>query len=111
MLAITHLVNIIRTAFYLTTVISRFASARFTYKTLKSDGQRVTYVCGPKKNIVSALFKYKKVKYPRYRPTWPRGVQEVKAPRFHDTRHMKVVRSLPLRTGRLYPQEYSGTHS
>ena len=35
----------------------------------------------------------KRVKYPRYRPTWPRGVQEVKAPRFLDTRHMKVVRS------------------
>ena len=25
-----------------------------------------------------------KVKYPRYRPTWPRRVQEVKAPRFHE---------------------------
>ena len=37
----------------------------------------------------------KKVKYPRYRPTWPRGVQEVKAPRFHDTRHTMVVRSSP----------------
>jgi hypothetical protein len=27
------------------------------------------------------------VKYPRYSPTWPRGAQEVKAPRFLDTRH------------------------
>ena len=44
-----------------------------------------------------------KVKYPCYRPTWPRGAQEVKAPRFLDTRYMKVVRSSPLRTGRLYP--------
>ena len=43
-------------------------------------------------------------------PMWPRGVQEVKALRFIDTRHMKVVRSSPLRTGRLYPQEYPGTH-
>ena len=51
-----------------------------------------------------------KVKYPRYRPTWPRGVQGVKAPRFPDTRHMKVVRLSALRTGRLYPQEYPGTH-
>ena len=49
----------------------------------------------------------KGVKYPRYRS---RGVQEVKAPRFHDTLHTKVVRSLPLPTGRLYPQEYPGTH-
>ena len=29
--------------------------------------------------------------YARYRPTWPRGVQEVKGPRFLDSRHMKVV--------------------
>ena len=43
-------------------------------------------------------------------PLQVRGVQEVKAPRFHDTRHPKVVRSSPLRTGRLYPQEYPGTH-
>ena len=49
----------------------------------------------------------KKIKYPRYRPTWPRGVQEVKAPRFHDTRHMKVVRSSPLRTGRLVLMDLS----
>ena len=27
-----------------------------------------------------------------------------------DTRHMKVVRSSPLRTGRLHPQEFPGTH-
>jgi hypothetical protein len=44
---------------------------------------------------------------PHYRPTWPRGIQEVKAPRFLDTRHMKVVMSSPLRTGRLYPQAES----
>jgi hypothetical protein len=29
---------------------------------------------------------------------------------FLDTGHMKVVRSSPLLTGRLYPQEYPGTH-
>ena len=34
---------------------------------------------------------YSNVKYPRYKPTWPRRVQEVKAPKFLDTRHMKVV--------------------
>jgi hypothetical protein len=38
----------------------------------------------------------------RYRP-W--GFQEFEAPRFQDNRHMKVVRLLTLRTGRLYPQE------
>ena len=58
---------------------------------------------------MSASYKGK-VKYPLYRPTWPRGVQEVKAPSFLDTRHMKVVRSSSLRTGRLYLQEYPGTY-
>jgi hypothetical protein len=33
------------------------------------------------------------------------GLQEVEAPRFQDTRHMKVVELSALRTGRLYPQE------
>jgi len=35
----------------------------------------------------------------------PRGFQEVETPRFHDNRHMKVVRLSALRTSRLYPQE------
>jgi len=35
----------------------------------------------------------------------PWGFQEVEGPRFHDSRHMKVVRLSALRTGRLYPQE------
>jgi len=33
------------------------------------------------------------------------GFQVVKAPRFQDNRHMKVVRLSAIRTGRLYPQE------
>jgi hypothetical protein len=36
---------------------------------------------------------------------WPRGFQEVKAPRSHDVQHMKLVRSSAPRTCRLYPQE------
>jgi len=35
-----------------------------------------------------------------------RRFKEVEAPRFHDNRHMKVLRLLALRTDRLYPQEY-----
>ena len=35
----------------------------------------------------------------------PRGFQEVKAPRFPDNRHIKVVRLSALCTGRLNPQE------
>ena len=38
-------------------------------------------------------------------PVWPRGFQEVYAPRFHDIRHMKVVRLSASRTGRHYPLE------
>ena len=37
-----------------------------------------------------------------YRPGW---FQEVEAPRFHDNRHMKVVRLSALRNGRLYSHE------
>jgi hypothetical protein len=33
----------------------------------------------------------------------PIGVQGVEAPRYHDNRHMKVVRLSALRTGHLYP--------
>ena len=44
----------------------------------------------------------KKVKQSHYRP---RGFQEVEAPRFQDSRHMKVVRLSALRTGCFYPQE------
>jgi hypothetical protein len=36
-----------------------------------------------------------------------RGFQEVKAPRFQDNRHMKMVRISALRTSRLYSQEIS----
>ena len=44
-------------------------------------------------------------------PDRPRGFQEVEAPRFQDSRHMKVVRLSALRTGRLYPAEnIPGTH-
>jgi len=31
----------------------------------------------------------------------------LKAPRFQDIRHMKVVRLSALRTGRLYPQDHT----
>ena len=37
----------------------------------------------------------------------PRGFQEIDAPRFHDNRHVKVIRLSALRTARLYPQEIS----
>jgi len=34
-----------------------------------------------------------------------RGFQDVQAPRFHDNRHMKVVRLSALRTDHFYPQQ------
>jgi hypothetical protein len=43
-----------------------------------------------------------KVHQSHYRP-WV--FQEIEAPRFQDNRHIKLVRFLALRTGRLYPQE------
>ena len=42
---------------------------------------------------------------------WPWGFQHVEAPRFQDSRHMKVVRLLALYTGHLYPPgNIPGTH-
>jgi hypothetical protein len=49
-----------------------------------------------------------KVKQSLYRP---RGFQEVEAPRFHDSQHMKVVSLSALCTGCLYPPgNIPGTH-
>ena len=45
-----------------------------------------------------------KLKQSMYRP---RGCQEVKAPRFLDVRHMKVVMLSALCTGHLYPAGYT----
>ena len=69
-----------------------------------SHSNEMCCACLGQSALYSVEYKYRKVKVKnsRYRPTWPRGVQEFKAPRFHDTRHMKVVRSSPLRTSRLY---------
>ena len=47
----------------------------------------------------------KKVKQSHYRPGQALRVPEVEAPRFQDSRHMKVVRLSGLRIGRLYHQE------
>jgi hypothetical protein len=44
-----------------------------------------------------------KVKQSHYRSGQDQRFQEVKAPRFQDSRHMKAVRLSALRTGRLYP--------
>jgi len=39
---------------------------------------------------------------------WPWGFQAVEAPKFHDNRHMKIVRFSALQTGRFYPpRKYS----
>ena len=52
-----------------------------------------------------------KVKQSHYRPGQAlRGFPEVEAPRFQDSRHMKVVRLSALRTGLLYPQEIFLVH-
>ena len=40
--------------------------------------------------------------YRLYKPLW---YQQVQAPRFHDSRHMKIVRLLALRTGHFHPTQ------
>jgi len=52
--------------------------------------------------MTQPLTEMSKVKQSHCRP-W--GFQEVEAPKFQDSRHMKVVRLSVLSTGRLYPQE------
>ena len=52
----------------------------------------VLHICVSKSNPITGLDR-------------PWAFQECEAPRFHDNRHMKVVRLSALRTGRLYPQE------
>ena len=74
-----------------------FQTVVFLYLMSTNFSDKKFYAVCP--DVDNIIFMVKKVKYPRYRPTWPRGFQEVKAPRFHDTRHTKVVRSSPLRTG------------
>jgi len=54
------------------------------------------------KSFITAV----KVKQSHYRPGRPCGFYEVEAPRFQDSRHMKVVRLSTLRTARLYPRKY-----
>ena len=49
--------------------------------------------------------KCKKIKQSHYRPGQALRFPRVEAPRFQDSRHMKVVMFSALRTGRLYPQE------
>ena len=47
----------------------------------------------------------KRIAIPLQAWTGSEGFQEIEAPRFQDNQHLKVVRLLALRTGRLYSQE------
>ena len=61
--------------------------------------------------INGTSFVRKKVKQSHYSPGQALRVPEVEAPRFQDSRHMKVVRLASQRTGRLYPPgNIPGTH-
>ena len=53
------------------------------------------------------IYTYKNQSNPITSLNKPLVFQETEVPRFQDSRHMKVVRLLALRTGRLYPQEIS----
>ena len=66
-------------------------------------GQHRSYMCVPKH--------HKAKSNPITDLDRPRGFQEVEAPRFQDSRHIKMVTFLALHTGRFYPQEiFPGTH-
>jgi hypothetical protein len=58
------------------------------------------YLQSPKKSFVSSRWQVSLTGLVR-----PWGFQDVKAPRFQDSRHLKVVRLSALLTGRLYPQK------
>jgi len=47
---------------------------------------------------------YNPFRFSRYRDR-STGLQQINAPRFHDSRHTKVIKLSILRTGRLFSQE------
>ena len=59
------------------------------------------------RHVATVVYDYLQVKVKVNNPITcldrPGGSQEVEAPRFQDSRHMKVVRLSALNTGRLYP--------
>jgi hypothetical protein len=67
---------------------------------------RIVYICHRRYNLCNC----KKVKVSRDRPRWPKGFGRLRLWIFSTFGTMKVVRSSPIRTGRLYPQEYPSTH-
>jgi len=67
---------------------------------------RILYISLSCHHFISYFVNKKHTAIPLQAWTDPRRFKEFEAPRFHDTRHMKVLRLLALRTGRLYPQEY-----
>jgi hypothetical protein len=68
-------------------------------------------VTGIGEKIILIVWLVKFIAIPVSGLEWSRGYQEVKDPRFHDSRNMKVVRLSAVRTGRLYPPgNIPGTH-
>jgi len=62
--------------------------------------------CGKLRQISKRIFgQCKRWSSPITGLSRPWGFQKVEAPRFQDSRHLKVVRLSALRTGHLYPQE------
>jgi len=84
---------------------------------LKKTVRRTNHMCVTKSLVLKVKARnftwniFWKVKQSHYRPGQPWGFREVVAPRFQDSRHMKVVRLSALRTGRLYhPWNIPDTH-
>ena len=57
------------------------------------------------KRSVLVLCKSRDKEIPVQASTGPGGLEEVQAPRFHDSCYVKVVRFSAVSTGCLYPQE------
>jgi hypothetical protein len=72
---------------------------------MRRDGPGIFECCG------YGASSHVKKKYPITGLDSPCGFQEVEAPRFQDSRHIKVVRLSALHTGHLYsPGNIPGTH-
>ena len=71
------------------------------------DYKNVYYLASPTCFGLSVIFRDKKVNQSHYRPEWPTGFQEVKAPRFHDNGTGRWQGCQPYAPATFTPRKYS----